>query len=307
VSSLTTQGYIGSGFDTRILVPASSLVESLPLLEEALEISRKISWRAGEAYALWVLGLCLGSQGQFGGALEAAQSALDVATAISHHQWMTGAHSALGSLFLDLLSFERSKDHFEAALDLAEEIRSQNWIHMVTGYLAVAYIRLDKPQKTELLLGKLLNDQPPSQTIGQRLCWWAKAELALYQGELELALQIIDRLIETAVNLSPDRAIPLLWQMKGEALSGLRQFEEAAVFLLGGIKEAQAGGDQNILWGIHARLGAAYIGSGLHERAEQQFLIARTQIAEMADKIPVGELRDQFSQRALRRVNQLER
>jgi hypothetical protein len=48
------------------------------------------------------------------------------------------------------------------------------------------------------------------QTIGQRLVWAARAELALALSDHDLTLDITNRLIASAANLSNERVTPAL-------------------------------------------------------------------------------------------------
>lgn len=95
VSSLTTLAVCGGVYHTDTIVPAASLPASISLAERALGLARDIDWRSGKSYVLWNLAMCLGAQGEYGRALECAQSGYDMAAKIDHLQWMRLPASAL--------------------------------------------------------------------------------------------------------------------------------------------------------------------------------------------------------------------
>ncbi|MFQ5859688.1 MAG: tetratricopeptide repeat protein, partial [Anaerolineae bacterium] len=232
VSSLATMMVRGQAYRTETMVSgAANWAECAREGEMGLEIAREIGWRAGEAYALLELGYCLGPLGEYASALDCARAGLDVAQDIAHHQWMTGAYCALGALYLDLLALPAARQHLEQALALAKEVGSWHWIRTATGHLACTCILQDELTLAETLLNTALGSDAPCRTIGERMVWCARGELALAAGDPDLALQIADQLIASAANLTPEQAIPRLWKLRGEALAALDRTEEAEVEL----------------------------------------------------------------------------
>jgi tetratricopeptide (TPR) repeat protein len=143
-SSLATLTLRGPTYQTDAMVStAKSLTEVIQETEQALKIAREIEQRPAEAYALFQLALCLGSQGAYTRALECVQRSIEIAEEIEHRQWQTAAHTILGGLYSGLLALPQACEHFEQALALAHEIGSLFWIRMATGYLASALISLN--------------------------------------------------------------------------------------------------------------------------------------------------------------------
>jgi tetratricopeptide (TPR) repeat protein len=269
--------------------------------EMALDITREIHWRPGEAFTLFSLGFCMGRHGNYARALRHAQAALDIAEEIAHRQWMTGAHCALGALYLDLLALPAARQHLEQALSLARETASLFWIRSVTGFLASAYVLQGELTLAETVLNAALDPDTPFQAMGQRVAWCARGELALASGDAGLALQIADRLIASAVNLFPDRVIPRLAKLRGQALAELGRTEDAAHELESAKQAARAQGSQPLLWRIHMALGDLYQATSRGEEAQREFAAARTIIGELAESIPDVALRDAFLRRAAMR------
>ena len=136
------------------------------------------------------------------------------------------------------------------------------------------------------------------QTIGQRLVWAARAEIALARGDHTQALDITDKLIASATNLSEEVVVPLLWKLRGEALAGLGSPEEAATMLQVAQKAARTQGLQSLLWRICVSLGKLYQSQRRQKEAEQAFATARTIIEELATTIADVALRDNFMHQA---------
>jgi len=294
-SSLLSLGDLGGFYQSETMVPASiGFAESLRFGELALKIAREIGQRSAEAYALLGLGQYLGPHGEYARALEVVQASLALAEQIEHRQWMTFGYWEVGVLYLDLLALHEARQHLEQALTLAQEIGSRHWIRIVTGFLALAYLLQQDLTQAESILNAALPPDAPSQTIGQRLVWAARAELALARSDPGLALDITDRLIASAANLSNERVIPRLWKLRGEALTALHQAVEAETTLRAAQEAAHAQGLRPLLWRICLALGKLYQTQAREVEAEQAFSTARALVEELAASIPDEHIRKQF-------------
>jgi adenylate cyclase len=283
-------------------VPASAPPDALRDFEEAIRITREIGSASDEAWARWALGLLHTVQGRYGQALEVSQRGLEIARQIGHREWIVGNRCALGSLYLELLAPEEARQQFESALRLAEELRSQYWIHHATGALAAAYCLLDDRTQAHTLLDSVLSAETPMDSLAQRYCWARRAELALYQGNPALALDITDRLISSAPGMQAGRVITFLWKLKGEALAAMGQPDEACFLLRAAIENARARDERFLLWRLHATMGRLYRASGQHPEADKEVSTAHEHVEELADTVPEGEVRDDFRHRAYERL-----
>ena len=298
-SSLATLTAVGGQYETETMVPApTSFAECLHFGEQALRVAREIGQRPAEIYALCALGQLLGPRGEYAYALKVAQDGLALAEQIEHHEWMTNGLWELGALYLDLLALPEARTSLERALALAHEVGSWNWIRIVSGFLARTLILQKDFKQAESILTVALEPDAPLQTIGQRLVWAARAELALARGDPELALDFTIRLIASAANLSDEHIIPRLWKLRGEALAGLGRTEEAATTLRAAQEAAQAQGLRPWQWRICVALGKLYQNQGRREDAEQVFSSARTTIEELAANVPNEYLRAYFLSQA---------
>src|SRR5260370_27762087 len=228
-SSVTTLMVLGEGggYETDTMVSATtSFAESLHFGELALQTARDIGQRSAEAYALFALAQYLGQRGEYARAVEMAQASLALSEQIEHRQWLTAAHWQLGVLYLDLLALPEAQHHLEQALALAQEIGSCDWIPNGSGIRSSAYLLQQDLTKAESILAAALEPDAAMQTIGQRSVWAARADLALARGDPGLVLDITDRLIASAANLSGERVIPRLWKLRGEALAALHREAE---------------------------------------------------------------------------------
>lgn len=71
--------------------------------ERALELARRLEWRAGESFTLWTLGTLLAHYGVFGRALEVTQLGCTIAEEMGHTQWQASSQWTLVMIYLDLL------------------------------------------------------------------------------------------------------------------------------------------------------------------------------------------------------------
>jgi tetratricopeptide (TPR) repeat protein len=295
LSALSIQLMCGENYFTETCVPVTiSLDEVLSQGERALKLAREIGQRHGEAFSCLSLAICLGSRGDYQHALDLTQQGLEITQEIEHRQWMTFAHWLLGVLHRDLLALPLASQHLEQALALAQEIGSLAWIHYASASLASLLLMSHDLAQAESLLNAALGPDDPAQTIGQRLVWAARADLALAQRKPERAVTIIEQLLTTAVNRIDERSIPYLSHMRGEALLMLRQFEEAESTLQAAQAGATTQGIQRLLWRISIDLGRLYQVQRRDEEAKHAFAAAQELIENLAVSISDTSLRDHF-------------
>jgi DNA-binding NarL/FixJ family response regulator len=280
-------------------VPAINLADVAHAGEEAIEIAHEIGWRAGEAYAGLMLAMCLGPQGEYAHALNAARASLTLAEGIEHRQWMIGAHAALGMLHLDLLAFEAAQAHLEQALALARAIGSGVWIGSTAGYLAMTYTAQGEFGRARALLNDVLAHDAPLRTQSERLCWYARSKLALVIGEVQTALEIAERLIASAAHMAPETVVPRLWKLRGEALAALGKPSEAEMILQAAQAAAFKQGAHALAWRLHIALGKVYRVLARRNEAATEFSAAQEAIQRLASNVPEDSLRRNFSTRAM--------
>jgi non-specific serine/threonine protein kinase len=211
----------------------------------------------------------------------------------------------VGVLYLELLALPEALQQLEQALALSHEVGSWNWIRIVSTFLARTYLLQHDLTKAEAILTVALEPDAAMQTIGQRLVWAARADLALARGDPDLALDITERLISSTANLSEERVIPHLWKLRGEALAALHREAEAEATLQAAQAAAHAQGLRPLLWRISLALGKFYHTQARETEAEQAFATARTIIEELAAKLPDERLREQFLRQAMAMLPQV--
>ena len=277
------------------LAPAiTSFAELLPYGERALKIAREIGQRSGEAYAVDTLGLCYLGLGEYAQALEVVWKGLHLAEEIAHHQWLIVGHLGLGKLYFELLSLTEARQHLEQALALAHEIGSRYWTCYASASLALAHIAQQDLTRAGSILDSALDAATPAQTLGQRMVWYVRAELALANGDPGLALQIVDQLIASSVNPVGGQSIPRLSKARGEALAALGRGAEAEAPLQAAQEAARVQGAKPLLWRICRALGKFYQGQAREAEAGQAFSTARSLIEELSANVPDEQLREHF-------------
>jgi DNA-binding CsgD family transcriptional regulator len=124
------------------------------------------------------------------------------------------------------------------------------------------------------------------QTIAQRRCWLAHAELALARGDPVIALQIADALTRSDPTASTPRPIATLLVLRGDALAAQGRRLEAEAALRAAAVDAAERGPWGLQWRIDLSLGILLRREARHEDAEQQLASARSRLAELADRMP---------------------
>ncbi len=300
-SSLTVRSIRGPSSFVNLIVPASMYpADGLPDAEQALQLSREIGWRSGEAFALLTLGVLVFSLGDYDHGLGYARAAYKLTLEIGHQQWMTFAHVLIGTIYLDLLAVDDALPYLEEGLALAHQIGSLYWVRVATSSLVSAYLVQRNIERAEAILQPALPADSRMQSLALRLTWYARAELVLAQNKPDLALQIADDLIASAVKLEQGAvgSIPLLGKLRGEALAQLQRVAEAEAALQAARDGATAQGVRPIRWRILVTLGKVYRQANRSAEAENAFASARATIAELATHISDERLRENFLRQA---------
>ncbi len=261
--------------------------------ERALKIAREIGYRAGEAFALIMLSMCLGAEGDYGRALSDAQVGLEIAEEISHRQWQGAAHCTLGAIELELFAFDNSRPHLERALELARETRTAYWIANSSRFLARCHVSKGDTRSAESIIGAAVkvNEQP--RTAAQRLLWVAQVEASLALGDAQRALDLLDKLIAFAPGLSNEKVIPYLWNLRGEALLALGKTQDAIAVLIQARDAASRRGERPLLWRVHTLLGKAELANN-PKQARVEFEFASRIVEELAETIQGRGFREIF-------------
>jgi len=296
-NSLATLMLCGGNYQNETMVPAAvGFAESLHQGELALKIAGEIGQRSDEAYTLIHMAMCLGPRGEYARALDVAQRGLAIAEEIEHRQWMTAGHRALGALYLDLFELSEAQQHLEQALTLAQEVGSRYWTRIASGFLALVSLAQHDVTRAESLLNAALGPDDPAQTVGQRLVWYARAELALARNDPLLALHITGQLLASAVGLSSESNIPRLSRLRGEALTRLKQGAEAETILQQARAAALKHSLRPLLWRIYLTQGKLAHSQRRYEEAERRFAAAQELLEDLASSLPDETLQQHFLQ-----------
>ncbi len=310
-SSLASLAFGTVNYQSDIFVTANIRTEAgIQYGYQALEISRSIGWRSGEVYSLATIGMCQVSFGQYDQALQNGSLGLEIAEQIQHHQWKILNRLVLGSVYMELFAFQEAQTHLLEALKLARQNYSLHWLHVISGALASVEIAMGDLNSAAQLLDEVLPPDTPMQTIGQRLAWTARAELAFFQGDIHKAIELIDQLSQATTLPDYLRAIVRLDILQGKAFIAMAEIsddpeekeswlEKAEKALNSALVEAQEQGYRTKTWRIHLLLVEAYQLQGRQAEAEKERSLAGEIITELANNIRDEKLRENFLQHAI--------
>lgn len=301
-SALITSGLMYGGTKTETIVsldgtPEEALVE----LDEAMELARELGWRSGEAYALWTRSFVLNSLGRLDEAHESGRMSLDLAQEIKHVQWMTGAHCTLSRNCLEKRDLASALGHAELARKYAADIGSRHWSGIATALVGLVRLAADEFDQAERALMAFEAEDPAMEMLGDRMYWMARTELQLYAGRYGEALDLLDRLVESAPNYTKDEVIPRLFHNRGRAYMALNEYERARGQLEPAIAHCQRQGRRVLLWKLHGDLARLEILQTRTEAAEEQEAAGRSVVEEVAANLSDPEDRRRFRDWALER------
>jgi DNA-binding CsgD family transcriptional regulator len=269
---------------------------------EALQLARQIEAPAAQAFAGNALANALLARGEFGPSLARAYEARRIATEIGHRQWMVATAFVLGRTYLLLHAPAQAISTLEVALSLARDLGSMFWIASVAASLGRAQmVNGDLAAAEAVLMAIMPREQQPRNTAerGVALAW---GELALAQGEADVALRIAEQLLASAADSAPDQPaqpIPLVLKLRGEALLALARPIEALAALEDAGRGALERGSRPDLWAIQCSLGRAYQILKRDDDARRVFTAARQLAEEMAATVDDAALREQFQRAVL--------
>jgi DNA-binding NarL/FixJ family response regulator len=206
-------------------------------------------------------------------------------------------------------------EQLEQALQFARQTHSLFPLRLQSALLALACIRLDNMAQAEALLEAFGPAHTPNASTGwtmaQRLGWYVRAELALKRRQLDEALSIVDRLIEsleTSHETAPSQewdVVPRLLVLRGAILAELqragRPIEHAEAILHHACAVASKHEARTSLWQIQLQLGRLYQAQARRSEALAAFAATWQSVEALVATIPDPGLRDAY----LRRVRVL--
>jgi DNA-binding CsgD family transcriptional regulator len=289
----------GSAFHDTVPTCDLPLVEALAFHDDALRLARSIDWHAGEAFALISVGLALGHVGEYGRALTCVRKGRALALDIEHRQWTACSDISLGALHLQLLDVPTARQHIEAGLREAREIRSGHWTDLATGLLISSYVGEGNAETAAALLREVFHADSPPTTRPQRLIWTAATELALLRAEPRAALALLERLLEVTPNLAAGQVVPRLWWLRGKALHLLNDLPAAEAAFDAARSAAAAQVARPQLWRIELSLATVHRARADRHAADASLARARALVEQLADSLEDPTLAQTFRDAAL--------
>jgi tetratricopeptide (TPR) repeat protein len=300
LTSLLGRGIIVPLVILLAMVPPDPPPDAFQDLNEALNIAREIGSSPDEAMVDWGLGPLYTLGGDYGKGLEVSRDGIQIASRIGHREWWVGNLLARGIQYGELLAPERALEELQRGMELAEELRSQYYINHLSGAMATAHILQGDLESARRRLDSVLSEGTPMDTKGKRYCWTRRAELAFIQGDMAEALELTDRLIDSAAGMGPGKVITFLWLMKGKALKAMSKTVEAETLLQEAAENVQKTGERFLVWRIHGALGQLYLKMDRQEEAAKEMASAGELIEEIAATVPDEELKQNFRRQALK-------
>ncbi len=272
------------------------------IFDEGLQLARQKEWLAGQAYLLYNMCLMGIFNGEVEKSLEYGQQALQIATEIEHQQWTIAAYQSLGITNFYLLQLEVAQEYLEKALALADELGSSYWSGNVATGLVLVYLYQGNISGAEKTLARqdLLKLIPRHQ--GERWVTLAAGKLALAQGQPQVTLEIIDRIIASFPNPDLEQPGPETLKVKAEALMASGQWEEARATLAMAKQLIEKWQVVPLHWEIHILLHLIYSQLNQTEAARLEVGTARRFIHRFADVLKDSDLRQHFLRAALAKL-----
>ena len=208
----------------------------------------------------------------------------------------------IGAIYRSIMAFDMAQEHAEQGLDLALKTGSHFWRYNITGLLSQIYLDLNQLDQALELLNEVLDEKIRFDTIGERICWFARAQAALVQNDPQFALEISNGLIQKTANLKPGDIVSSLWLVKGAALRDLGRINEAEEVLLAGQANSHQRGELTMLFDFYVNLAQLYREAGRSPLAEEQVAQGQELLQQLAATVPGETLKSTYLDKASRRL-----
>ena len=294
-SALSSIQVCASTYQTSMLPPGISLAEGSEYGERGLALSRQLGWRAAEAYASWQLAFCLGPQGEYARALQNAREAERIAREIGHTQWEVGALCALGAVLIDILAVEEAEECLRKAEVLCRDMRSSAWAGQVGALLIDARLARRVNPAPE----PVIDPSPDLEAggFGARVLLASRGDLALANGDLELASSILERLEPAAIDTYGGVGLRVA-RLRARLLAARGDLEGSAMALREAETAAREQGNVSYQWRLNADLATVLLQAGDRVRARAVALDAHDVVESFARAVPEFNMASNFVARA---------
>jgi tetratricopeptide (TPR) repeat protein len=247
---------------------------------EALEITRQISWRSGEAFALACLAQGLEAHGQLGAAI------------------------VTGYIYVTLYDHVRAMEILQSAFELAKTIGSINWLHETAAILGQFLVVIGQTDRAEAILKSVMDSDHQPQTLGERMILNVHGAIALRRGAAQTALSITDQLYKDLPLRETGFTAPRLSLVRARAQVMLGLEEQALVELKAMRRSMQALEARKMLWYCHTALFHLYQRLHRRQEANEEQAAALALITEMASTLQDESQRTHFTEQATAELTQ---
>ena len=295
-SCQTSLGMTVTQFDG-ICVQAASPEECLACTERGLALSRRIEWRAGEAYALALTAYAQIGAGQYGAAWRLATEALALARSIDHPEWQVLSLTALALTAFDLGDLAGAGARLEQALDMARPAGARQCELRLAALLATV-----RAQQGDLPAAAALLD-PMQPAIGRATNTWER-QATYAMALIEQARRHPARALDLVDSLLAGQAPAHLLVLKAQLLGALGRPAEGEALLAEAEAVATRRGPRGLCWRISLERRRAARARGDSASAQAAQTAAQAAAAALLAGIDESHLRacflrDPLAQQAL--------
>jgi DNA-binding CsgD family transcriptional regulator/tetratricopeptide (TPR) repeat protein len=256
--------------------------------ERAIRLASEIGWRAGEAFARYLLADCLAWRGEFARALQRARESRAIAEEIEHLEWRCGASRVLGTIALDLHAMSEAVAQLESAYDIARRLASATWTRWTAAPYAIALARAGQSDRAGAVLDEVdrIVRRPDvagrgrdriRATLGERHLALARAEVALAAKAPSDALAVLN---EREAVRTPRAAL-----LRAYASIAMERWADATKWLHAARNEARLQEARPLLWRIDAAEGAVQMAQRHRLAARRSYDAARATAAELVSAL----------------------
>jgi tetratricopeptide (TPR) repeat protein len=250
----------------------SDYAKTIAQAQEALHVSRAISNRWGESYALEIMGYAALEQGNFILAIDALEEAIRLGDEIGFLHAIFSGRAYLAYVYANLGVPKRAVDILNAALLRLRQLKNDMGTLLPTALQAYLHFYCDEFEQAEAIIRRadLSSVSINFGSATPMFLLFIDADLALKKGEYARSIAAMDKMIAILKEINFHFFLPDAYLLKSRALVAQNQLASAQQILEQAFTVAQ--NSPRILWQVLAAQAAL---TAQHDQARELLAQAR--------------------------------
>lgn len=226
---------------------------------DALQLSRELDFKKGEARALALQSILLAEEGLFYVALKTAKRAEELSLEANDPVGLLKARYSKGSVYADLTKYEEAFKEFQLVIDQALRNDNLNALFDATAKMVFLYQTQGDYQGALEYLEKFTLKNEDSLSLDQAILLRTKvARLNYLMEDYVVAKEYVNRVIDLSQEHDFKRGLAAGYEIKGNIYLAEKNYFEALKFFLLSLHQYKDLQDQALITDLYINIGKTY-------------------------------------------------